>query len=48
VIPAADSASHARFFTGPYRRQVIPRAGHDLPQEEPRIFADAVLELLEK
>jgi pimeloyl-ACP methyl ester carboxylesterase len=48
VIPAADSASHARFFTGPYRRQVIPRGGHNLPQEEPRIFADAVLELLDK
>jgi pimeloyl-ACP methyl ester carboxylesterase len=46
VIPAEDSVSHARFFTGPYERRVIPRAGHDLPQEEPEIFANALLELV--
>jgi pimeloyl-ACP methyl ester carboxylesterase len=48
VIPAADSTSHARFFTGPYQRRVTPHAGHNLPQEEPKVFADAVLELIGK
>ncbi|HXN44633.1 MAG TPA: alpha/beta hydrolase [Xanthobacteraceae bacterium] len=46
VTPPELSEAHARFFTGPYQRRAIPRAGHDLPQEEPRIFADAVLELV--
>jgi len=30
-------------FTGPYERIVVPRVGHNLPQEAPREFADAVL-----
>jgi pimeloyl-ACP methyl ester carboxylesterase len=47
VTPAEQSAGHARFFTGAYRRRVLPRAGHNLPSEEPRAFAAAVLELLE-
>jgi pimeloyl-ACP methyl ester carboxylesterase len=46
VTPPELSEAHARFFTGPYQRRLIPRAGHDLPQEEPQIFADAVLELM--
>jgi pimeloyl-ACP methyl ester carboxylesterase len=46
VTPPELSEAHAKFFTGPYRRRLIPRAGHNLPQEEPEIFADAVLELL--
>jgi pimeloyl-ACP methyl ester carboxylesterase len=46
VTPPEQSEAHARLFTGPYQRRLIPRAGHNLPQEEPRIFADAVLELL--
>lgn len=48
VTPPELSEAHARFFTGPYRRALIPRAGHNLPQEEPQIFAGAVLELLGK
>ena len=48
VTPAEQSEAHAKFFTGPYQRRLIPRAGHNLPQEEPQIFADAVLELLGK
>jgi pimeloyl-ACP methyl ester carboxylesterase len=31
VGPAAGSEGHARHFTGPYRREVIPVAGHFLP-----------------
>ena len=33
-------------FTGPRTHRVIPRAGHNLPQEEPEAFADAVMELI--
>jgi pimeloyl-ACP methyl ester carboxylesterase len=32
-------------FSGPYARRDIPGAGHNLPQERPRAFADAVLQL---
>lgn len=46
VIRAALSESHGRFFTGHYERRVIPRAGHNLPQEAPADFARAVLDLL--
>jgi pimeloyl-ACP methyl ester carboxylesterase len=48
VTPPEQSEPHAKFFTGPYQRRLIPRAGHNLPQEEPQIFADAMLELLGK
>jgi len=40
------SARHAHHFTGPYQRRVIANAGHNLPQEQPQAFADAVLELV--
>ena len=48
VTPPAQSEAHEKFFTGPYQRRLIPRAGHNLPQEEPRLFAGAVLELVRK
>jgi pimeloyl-ACP methyl ester carboxylesterase len=40
------SAGHRRFFTGPYARRVIDRIGHNVPQEAPVEFAQAVLELV--
>ena len=46
IGPPAQSAQHARFFTGPYQRRVIPVAGHNLPAEAPREFAGALVELL--
>jgi pimeloyl-ACP methyl ester carboxylesterase len=46
VAPAGGSAGHQRQFTGPYRHQVLPGAGHNLPQEAPDAFAAAVLSLL--
>lgn len=46
VGPPAMSEKHARFFTGPYQRRVIPRAGHNLPQEVPGVVAEAALELI--
>jgi pimeloyl-ACP methyl ester carboxylesterase len=45
VNPIANSAGHQRYFTGPYERRVFTGVGHNPPQESPRAFADAVLEL---
>jgi len=39
-------ASQARFFTGPVQHRTIPLIGHDVPQEAPAAFADALLELI--
>ena len=44
VMPG-DSAGHARHFTGPYQRRVIPGGGHNLPQEHPAAFAQAILDV---
>ncbi len=46
VHPPESSAHHAAFFTGPYQRRVLPRIGHNPPQEDPKTFADAVLEMM--
>ncbi len=48
VGPAAQSEGHARHFTGPYTRQVVPGVGHNVPQEAPGSFALAVLGLLNR
>lgn len=46
VVPATDGRSSARKFTGPRDHRVIPRVGHNLPQEAPEAFAKAVLGLI--
>jgi pimeloyl-ACP methyl ester carboxylesterase len=46
VGPPETSAGHARFFTGPYERRVIARAGHNLPQEVPEVVTAAALDLI--
>ncbi len=46
VHPVASSESHEGRFTGGYERRVIPRVGHNLPQEAPAEFAAAVLSLI--
>jgi pimeloyl-ACP methyl ester carboxylesterase len=48
VSPSVQSEGHARHFTGPYTRQFVPGAGHNLPQEAPGSFALAVLSLLNR
>jgi pimeloyl-ACP methyl ester carboxylesterase len=45
VGPAVQSEGHARFFTGSYRREVVPVAGHFLPRETPDAVVEAVCEL---
>jgi pimeloyl-ACP methyl ester carboxylesterase len=46
VVPATDGKSSAALFAGRRTHRVIQGVGHNLPQEAPRAFADAVLDLL--
>jgi pimeloyl-ACP methyl ester carboxylesterase len=46
VRPPESSAHHASLFAGPYQRRVLSRIGHNPPQEDPKSFADAVLEIM--
>ncbi len=45
-FPAADGSASASRFTGPRVHHRVPGAWHNLPQEAPDAFADAVLEVL--
>jgi pimeloyl-ACP methyl ester carboxylesterase len=45
VVAATDGSSSAARFTGPRSHRQIPGVGHNLPQEAPKPFADAVAEL---
>ena len=47
VAAATDGAAQAAKFVGRRAHRVIPRAGHNLPQEEPEAFAAAAMELIE-
>lgn len=46
VVPATDGKSYAAKFSGPRTHRIIKGAGHNLPQEAPHEFSDAVLTLL--
>jgi pimeloyl-ACP methyl ester carboxylesterase len=46
VREPADASAHASKFTGPRSHRLVPGVGHNMPQEAPRVFADAVLELV--
>jgi len=48
VVPATDGSASAAKFSGPRVHRVIPRAGHNLPQEAPEEFAVAVMELVKR
>jgi pimeloyl-ACP methyl ester carboxylesterase len=45
VVPATDGQSTARYFTARRVHRQIPNVGHNLPQEAPVAFADAVSEV---
>ena len=45
VIPAPTSEGHGKHFTAAYRRRVLANVGHNVPQEAPQAFADAILRL---
>ena len=44
VRPWERAEAQAHRFTGPRTHRLVPGVGHNLPQEAPRLFADAVLE----
>jgi pimeloyl-ACP methyl ester carboxylesterase len=45
VRPPAQAAAHGHRFSAREHR-IVPGVGHNMPQEAPRMFADAVLELV--
>jgi pimeloyl-ACP methyl ester carboxylesterase len=48
VRPPAVAAAHAHCFTGPRTHRVVAGVGHNMPQEVPQVFAEAVLSLVGK
>lgn len=46
VTPAQEESAALRGFGGPVRRQLLAGVGHNVPQEAPAAFAEAVLSLL--
>ena len=45
ITPASDGSSYAKKFSGRRAHRVVAGAGHNLPQEAPQAFVDAVLEV---
>ena len=45
VVPATDGKAQAGKFVGGRQHRIVQNAGHNLPQEEPSAFANAVWEL---
>lgn len=48
VRPWEPVEANAHRFSGPRQHRLLPGIGHNLPQEAPRAFADAVLELVRR
>ena len=46
VRPPAQASGHARQFGGTRDHRLAPGVGHNMPQEVPQVFADAVMELV--
>lgn len=44
VVPATDGSSFAKKFTGKHVHHIVACAGHNLPQEAPQAFANAIIE----
>jgi pimeloyl-ACP methyl ester carboxylesterase len=45
VAPATDGTSYAKMYTGKRTHRIVPGVGHNLPQEAPRAFAQAVVDV---
>jgi pimeloyl-ACP methyl ester carboxylesterase len=45
VAPATDGTAYAQKFSGKRTHRIIKDAGHNLPQEAPQAFAEAVLDV---
>lgn len=48
VRPPAPAEAHAHCFADRREHHIVPGVGHNLPQEQPRLFADAVLKLVKE
>ena len=48
VRPPAPAAQHAHHFTGPRSHRIVTDVGHNMPQEVPQVFAEAVFELVQQ
>lgn len=48
VAPATDGTAYAAMFSGKRSHRIIKGAGHNLPQEAPREFAQAVIDVSRK
>jgi pimeloyl-ACP methyl ester carboxylesterase len=46
VRPVAPTSQHAHLFACRREHRVVPGVGHNMPQEVPQVFADAVMELV--
>jgi len=46
VHPAPKNDRQSTKFTGSYKRQLLEKVGHNVAQEAPVAFADAVTELV--
>ncbi len=46
VRPPAPASQHGHLFTGKRSHRLVPGVGHNMPQEVPQVFADAVMELV--
>jgi pimeloyl-ACP methyl ester carboxylesterase len=42
VVPGSDGGRWASLFLGQWEHRVVPGAGHNIPQENPQAFAEAV------
>jgi pimeloyl-ACP methyl ester carboxylesterase len=45
VNPVQNSEGHAKHFGAQYQRRVFDKVGHNPPQEDPKGFAEAILDL---
>jgi pimeloyl-ACP methyl ester carboxylesterase len=45
VAPASDGTSYAKKFSGKRTHRIVKGIGHNLPQEAPQAFAEAVVEV---
>jgi len=45
VGPVQGSESHAKYFSAHYQRRVLANVGHNPPQEDPKAFSEAILDL---
>ena len=48
VRSPSEPQSHAKMFSGEREHRVVPGVGHNMPQEVPDVFANAILELLKR